>query len=504
MSQLVVASTFYQCLSLAAAVDVGALPDPDGERILLLADSSQAPELSVPLDRQTGFAEVAKRFDRVIDLAPLVAPRRPVQFAPRADELEMWSQLLVRFWELDAAPGSVIMDSVQVNPAPALARIFRHAELWTHSDGLMTYSPTRKPLPTELGQRIRGLCYVDLVPGLRPQLLAEHRPEHRTVPAAAVREVLRGVVGTAPDHDHDHDADHDRDHDRGAGHRPHALVLGQYLPSLGLISTEEETELHRAMIAEVAGRGIDRCVFKKHPSAPPAAGWALREIAAELGVTLVVDDGPGVAELAMIDDPPALVVSCFSTGLATARFLLGLDAVAVGTPLVLGRLTPYANSNRIPLVIADALFAGRGGGAVAPGAELDGLVAAVAYCMQPTVVPQLRPVAVAQLARLAAEDRRTLTRYFTRRRLTRLDLPGQPPQPSAHRRALSRLKRRTLRLPVVGTVVGTALTGPDGARRSNGRVPVPARPRTGGTVHRVAHQATAAVLGRISRAARRR
>ena len=37
MKQLVIGSTLFQCLSLVAAVDAGALPDAD-ERILVLAD----------------------------------------------------------------------------------------------------------------------------------------------------------------------------------------------------------------------------------------------------------------------------------------------------------------------------------------------------------------------------------------------------------------------------------------------------------------------------------
>ena len=82
MKQLVIGSTFFQCLSLVAAIDAGALPEAE-ERILVLADGSQAPELTTPLPQQEGFPVVASRFDRVVDLAALVYPRRPVKFAPR-------------------------------------------------------------------------------------------------------------------------------------------------------------------------------------------------------------------------------------------------------------------------------------------------------------------------------------------------------------------------------------------------------------------------------------
>ena len=143
MKQLVIASTFFQCLSLVAAVDAGKLPDAD-ERILVLADGSQAPELTVPLAEQEGFAVVRSRFDRVVDLAELLYPRRPVQFAPRREEYAVWERLLRSHWRLGGGPLQLVLDFVQVNPGYSLAGVFADAELWTHSDGLMTYSPTRR------------------------------------------------------------------------------------------------------------------------------------------------------------------------------------------------------------------------------------------------------------------------------------------------------------------------------------------------------------------------
>jgi len=61
MMQLLVASTSYQCLSLAAAADACVLPEAT-ERILVLANSSQVPELSPALTEHRGFAAIAARF----------------------------------------------------------------------------------------------------------------------------------------------------------------------------------------------------------------------------------------------------------------------------------------------------------------------------------------------------------------------------------------------------------------------------------------------------------
>ncbi len=214
--------------------------------------------------------------------------------------------------------------------------------------------------------------------------------------------------------------------------RPTALVLGQYLSSLGLLSGPEEAELNRSLVREAADRGAEVCVFKPHPAAPPAHSFALADEARRCGVRLVVDNRPEAAELTMHRRRPRWVISCFSTGLSTAAYLLGLEAVAVGTTQLLPRLAPYENSNRVPLVLAEALFhrtdflppalAGPD-----PGSrDLQQLVEAVAYCMQPDLHPELASRAAAYLELLESEpELRAL--FFKRRRLTRLGLPGALP-----------------------------------------------------------------------------
>jgi len=439
VKQLVVASTFYQCLSLAAAVDSRSLPPADGERILLLANSSQVPELSVRLQDQVGFTQVAKRFDRVIDFAEMVYPRRPQQFAPRGEELTTWHHLLRQAWGLGTEPVQLLMDSVHVNPSLALAHIFFDATLYAHSDGLMVYSPTRTGLHFRLEQRLAGLIYLDLVPGLRPQLLSEHGVEQIAVPRSGLVDLLAEITAEGSD----------AAAPVSTGHPP-ALILGQYLSSLDLLTRREELELHRSMMAEAAARGFDRCVFKPHPSAPPTQISALRQAADELGVTLEVDHDPAIAEICMLRLRPGLVLSCFSTGLATARYLLGIEAVAVGSSLLLTQLAPYENSNRVPLVLADALFAEHFD---APGDETDAtpgtrrlqsLVDTVAYCMQPDRMSRHRAAAVCYLEAVVSTDALPLT-YFKRLRLTRLELPGRLPE----RTEATAVARRSRRVPRV-------------------------------------------------------
>ncbi|MCG2991056.1 hypothetical protein KZ294_26240, partial [Escherichia coli] len=89
-------------------------------------------------------------------------------FNPRTEELVTFERLLRTAWGLGREPVHLVLESIQVNPAQALARIFHDAPITVHSDGLMSYGPTRSRLPRPIAQRIAGTCHVDLVPGLRP------------------------------------------------------------------------------------------------------------------------------------------------------------------------------------------------------------------------------------------------------------------------------------------------------------------------------------------------
>lgn len=146
---------------------------------------------------------------------------------------------------------------------------------------------------------------------------------------------------------------------------------------------------------------------------------------------------------------PDLVVGCFSTALFTAARFHGIPVARTGTGMLLERLTPYENSNRVPVTLADVLLPDLdAGGAGAPrpaDAEVTELVAAVGYAMQPRVRPDLRPAAERHLS---AADPARVTRYFRRRRLTALGLPGGLPASGsrAARRLAGKVLRRSRRL----------------------------------------------------------
>lgn len=407
MIALVEASSYFQLASLAAMADAGLLPAAD-ERILVLANGSQVPELTTPLQDSPGFEQLAARFDRVVDYAQLMAPRRPAQFNPREDELMVFERLLRDAWDLDDEPLLLVLESIQVNPSQALARIFFDAEIWVHSDGLMSYGPTRNRLAMPLRQRITRTLHVDLVPGLEPALLAELNPLREVLPVSALAVVFEQLAAQAR-----------LELPQGA-----ALVLGQYLGSLGLLDSEEEFELHLQMLREVGAAGLDTVLFKAHPSASPTAAVRLAQAAADLGLEFRLLRTDHLAETVIALARPQLVVSCFSTGLATARYILDTEVRAVGTGMMLQALAPYENSNRIPLSIIHALFVQdlpvpRDSGDLAGQDMLSRLLAAVSFCMQSARVPHLRDQASAFLEEHYAE----FSAHFKRRRITKLGLP---------------------------------------------------------------------------------
>ncbi|MDO5744085.1 MAG: polysialyltransferase family glycosyltransferase [Micrococcaceae bacterium] len=419
MIQLIAASSYFQLVSLAAMADAGLLPDAD-RRVLVLANGSQMPEITLPLHRSPGFAALAARFDAVVDLAALLWPLTPRQFNPRTEELPLLERLMRTTWDLGSGEVSLVLESIQANPARALARVFANAPLSVHSDGLMSYGPTRSRLPLHMLQRLEGTIHIDLVPGLEPLLLAEADPRRRTLSggelAAGFKELARHVSDP-----------------HLPGPRTAALVLGQYLGSLGILDTARELALHREMLAAARDAGATAVVFKPHPSAGPTAAHLLHSHATELGLEFMILQTPLLAETVIALMDPVVVISCFSTALVTAKYVLGVPVLAVGTTMLLQELAPYQNSNRIPLSIVDALLVQ---GLEPPALDADhqdqlpALLGAVAFCMQPDNLPGLR----ADAAKFLATGYPRFSAHFKTKRLAALDLPPAWAHPSPRTR----------------------------------------------------------------------
>lgn len=422
-TQIFFASTLYGTATLAAALDSGAFADA-GRRILLVSNNAAIPETAPAVDAMPGFDVLRGRFDDVVSWNATIAPHHPGGWSPRPDDVPLWERHLRLAWGLGDDDIEIAVESIQVNPAMAIVQIFTGAPVDVYADGLMSYGPTRNKIDPLTGTRVRRLLHLDLVPGLRPLLLTEFGVAPQIVPTEAFLEVLGELAGA---------------HDVAAGVpavQAPALLLGQYLSALGLISAAEEEELHLRMMRGAVRLGHTRLVFKPHPTAPAQWSRAMGAEAARLGAELtVLDSGvltaPLLAEVLYQRMRPALVVGCFSTALLTASAFYGLPVARVGTRTLLERLTPYENSNRVPVTLVDALvpdLEALDTVTTAPAVAPDGLnelVTAVGFAMQPKIYPGLRPAAERYLA---ARPAAATLRYFKRRRLTSLGLPGGVPE----------------------------------------------------------------------------
>ncbi|MFJ3665400.1 alpha-2,8-polysialyltransferase family protein [Streptomyces sp. NPDC090106] len=412
-TQIFCASTLYGVATLAAAIDSDLFEETE-RRVLLVFNNSATPETTLALDEMPGFEPLRDHFDAVLSWNEAIRPFHPGAWTPRADDVPLFERYLRLLWDLGDDRVELVLESIQVTPALTVAQLFTGAPVHVYADGLMSYGPTRNKLDPLVGTRVRRLLHLDLVPGLTPLLLTEFDVPGQVVPTGAFLKVMSelaesvGELPVLPD---------------GS-----ALLLGQYLSALNILSVREEEDLHVRMMRGAVERGHRSVVFKPHPTAPARFSRALETEAVELGVDLLVLDTPVLAEVLFEKSRPALVVGCFSTALFTASAFYGLPVARIGTEPLLDRLTPYQNSNRVPAVLADAVLPdleGRAGEDPLPGDELNGLVTAVGFTMQDRIYPALRGAAERYLSQRL---RPRTQRYFKKKRLTSLGLPGGIPE----------------------------------------------------------------------------
>jgi hypothetical protein len=419
MTQVFYSSTFFGAMTLAAAMDAGRFGPHSGRRILLVSNNAAIPEITPSLDEAPGFAALRTRFDEVWSWNDIVAPLHPSDWKARIIEVPMLGRLLLSHLSLGDGPAELILESIAVPPARTVAGLIRDCPITVYSDGLMSYGPTRDPLPLEISGRITRLLHLDLVPDLTPLLLREVGVTPDPLPDAKFRSVLDDMP--VPE-----------------GLAGEAVILGQYLSALDIVTPEEEAELHSGMLRALAARGHRSVLFKPHPAAGRRHAQELRQVAAELGVELSVAGETVPAEVCFQALRPELVVGCFSTALMTAHRLFGIPIATMGCDTVLERLVPYENSNRIPVTIVDATvprLAPDGSITEPPEVDLPALVEAVGFCMQSEAYPALREVAAGYIETHGAQ-----ARYFKNRRLASVGLISASPASKAAG-ALGRLRR---------------------------------------------------------------
>ncbi|WP_329040161.1 hypothetical protein OHT61_20125 [Streptomyces sp. NBC_00178] len=446
--QIFAATGPHGTATLAAAIDSGFFaPGSAGSgtgglerpprRVLLLCDTSAVPEASPSPDALPGYGRLRARFDEVLSWNDAVLPLHPGVWTPRPDDVPLWERHLRRLWDLGDEPVELVLESPHASPALALAQIFTDAPVTVYADGPAGYGPTGGKVGPLIGTRVRRLLHPGLLPGLKPLLLAEFGVPVVTLPPGALRKVYGEMADAAPVPDALGGA---------------AVLL---LPEPGVLSAAEESELALRMVRGTVALGHTRLVVQPHPGTPAPGLDALRAEASRLGAELAVPAAelPGVpAEVLFERLRPALVAGCSSPALLTASVTYGLPVAVTGTGTLLERLAPYENPARIPATIADALLPGLDDPEAVKGQSppteaevaeaLAGLLDAVAFAMRPRVRPDLRPAAELYLStRLNAGT----WRYFKRRRLASLALPGVVPNRLAFVRRNATLRRMARR-----------------------------------------------------------
>jgi len=447
-------STGFGLCGVAAILqrfDAGTVED----RVLLVANTVQAFEAAPPVHELPEYAPLLAEFGRIVYLNDLVAPEHPHGWSPRpgSHHARLASAQLHAACGIDPAEEHTLwVESIQGTASASLTRVFEQARIVVYADGLMTYGPTRIGVPDLVGDRIDAVVHLDLVPGVRPFVLREFDPEYRSFPIDGFLEVLTAVGRVdAPPVD-----------------GPVSIVIGQYLADLELLTPEQDAALLSRMVAVALEQVPDRPVLvRAHPKAAAHATAAVVASFTSAGRDVRLLPTRGLVETLFAELDVALVVSCFSTALFTAR-AMGVPTVSVGAAAVLRRLRPYQNSNRMAIVLADLLHLAvplEDGPARRPETDpalIDLVTAVTALSMQPGALERMLGTLDDAVLALPPEQHAVLRRYVSDDRLRRL-FPGLP----APRRSMaSRVRSRAARVPALRSAwrtarrARTALAGP--------------------------------------------
>ncbi|GAA2792040.1 hypothetical protein GCM10020219_074030 [Nonomuraea dietziae] len=406
------------------AIDAGRFGE-GGRRVLVVSTNTLVPEVSTPLDQTPGFAALRSRFDGVRSWNELIAPLHPSDWKARVIEVPMISRLVSEALGLDRVE-ELVVESIAVPPARGPSRgSCATCPITVYSDGLMSYGPTRDPLPAEIFRRVTRLLHLDLVPGLTPLLLSEHGVRPELIDSDAFLEVVNQVAVTAPDMLAG-EAGHPRAVPVVARHR-HARAGARAARGDAARPGREGTQERGVQAAPAAGSRHHAAAAGQRAGAGCAAGRRGRERARRGGLLGaasragrgVLLDGAG-HRLALLRAAGRLVRHSAGAGAAHA----------------------VREQQQDPATIIDALLprlSQAGELETPPAVEISELAGAVGYCMQSEAYPELRPVAEAYLSEHGTE------RYFKRQRLGALGLAPRAGGRAGDAGALARLRRRLAR-----------------------------------------------------------
>jgi hypothetical protein len=290
----------------------------------------------------------------------------------------------------------------------ALSRHLGDAPVTLLAAGVTAYGPTSGALQGRLAKRVRQVLHLDLVPELEPLLLDERDVPSRPVPLASVRTVAASLPSPGPVPD------------------PTTLVLGRSAAWGGALDRDDRTDLLVAMVQRCAEAGHSRMVLLLDEDTAARTRRPLDKAAAaaRADLTLVADDRPVEAWLAL--DGIGLVVGSATEDLLVARSVFGRRVAQLDSEVVLKHLDPFDDARRTAATLVAATVPDLRSWTSTPGGEaprpvdLPGLMATVAYAMQPALLVDRRAAAIGFLE-VHPEVRR---RFVRKRRLSELRLPG--------------------------------------------------------------------------------
>ena len=310
--------------------------------------------------------------------------------------------------ELGPDDVELVVGTSALQTGRALTRLWSVAPVSLLAGGAAAYGPTHDALSGRLAKRVDQVLHLDLVPGLRPLLLAERSIATRAVPLERYRSAATSLPGPDPLPD------------------PTTLVLGRSAAWAGTLDRDEQAELLVAMVQRCAEAGHSRIVLLFDADPPPRTRRQLEKAArgARADLTLVTDPGP--AEAWFAHDGVRLVVGCATDELLVARQVFGRRVAQLDTDVVIRRLDPFADPRRTGATLVGATvpdlrsWTSSPEGEELPPVDLPGLMGTVAYAMEPELLADSRAAAIGFL-----EVHPKLRRRFVRkRRLSELRLPG--------------------------------------------------------------------------------
>ncbi|BFO14779.1 hypothetical protein SHKM778_11670 [Streptomyces sp. KM77-8] len=197
-TQLFCVSSLYGVATLAAAIESDCFAEAE-RRVLLVADVSAVPEAGPAPDAIPGFAPLRDHFDEVLSWNEAIRPFHPAAWTPRAEDVPLLERHLRRLWRLGDDRVELVLESLAVPPALAIAQVFTGAPVHVYADGVRSYGPTRRKLDPLVGTRVRQVLHLELVPGLTPLVLREFDVPVRVVAADAFRRAVGELAEAGPE-----------------------------------------------------------------------------------------------------------------------------------------------------------------------------------------------------------------------------------------------------------------------------------------------------------------